>query len=127
MTTQFEGHTYSDGKAVWTVEELWLAADGLPVELMRVELFVEQLEGTCWTHTGTEASPNWVLEHTRRILDADMDFPIIIDKGGIVLDGIHRLCKAVLEGREFVSVQRLVQMPSPTLSLIEEEPPPLFI
>lgn len=126
MGTLVEGQTYSDGKSVWKTEDLWEAAKGMPVESLPVSLFVGQLEGTCWTQGDEDVTPNWVLCHTRRILDADMDYPIIVDKGGIILDGVHRLCKAVIEGREFIPVQRLVLLPVPFLSAAEEDFP-LFI
>ncbi len=120
-------HTHSDGSNVWNVEELWKAAEGMPIEHLRVELFTDQLEGTCWTDgEDEEVTPSWVLRHTRRILEADLSHPIIIDKNGVVLDGVHRLCKAVLEGREVIAAQRLVAMPDPAY-IVPDEDFPLFV
>ena len=126
MGKLMEGHTYSNGKSVWQIEDLWNAVEGMPVHHMPVELFVEQLQGTCWTQGDETVTPNWVLSHTRRILGADLEYPMIIDSEGIILDGIHRLCKAVIEGRETVAVQRIVLMPDPSLAVIEDDFP-LFI
>lgn len=118
--------TYSDGRSVWNVAELWKAVEGMPVHHMPVELFVGQLQGTCWTQGDEHVTPNWVLRHTRRIIGADLGFPIIIDSEGIILDGIHRLCKAVIEGRATIAVQRLVPLPKPSLTVVDEDFP-LFI
>ena len=51
------------------------------------------------------------LEHAQRMREADMSFPILMGEGKIV-DGTHRLCKAVLEGDEWVKVQ-VIEMPEP--------------
>jgi len=120
-----ESSTYSNGKYVWRAEDLWAAAKGLPVVELPVDDFVEQLNGTCWTQGDEEVTPNWVLCHTRRILNAE-DYPIIIDEDGIILDGVHRLCRAVLEGREVIEAQRLKLLPEP-IYITNVEEPPLFI
>jgi len=121
----FEGSTYSDGHCVWRAEDLWEAAKGVPTIELPVDDFVGQLNGTCWTQGDEEVTPNWVLCHTRRILNAE-DYPIIIDQDGIVLDGVHRLCRAVLEGREVIATQRLTVLPEP-IYIVEAEQVPLFI
>ncbi len=120
-----EGSTYSDGRCVWRAEDLWGAAKGVPTIDLPVDDFVDQLNGTCWTQGDEEVTPNWVLCHTRRILNAE-DYPIIIDQDGIILDGVHRLCRAVLEGREVIATQRLTVLPEP-IYIVEAEQVPLFI
>jgi hypothetical protein len=52
-----------------------------------------------------------VAEHARDIYEADFRFPIILSPSGLVLDGMHRLCKAFLEGMEEINAVRLPKMP----------------
>lgn len=52
-----------------------------------------------------------VAEHARDIYEADFRFPIILSPSGIVLDGMHRLCKAFLEGKEEIDAVQLPEMP----------------
>jgi hypothetical protein len=54
-----------------------------------------------------------VVEHARRIADADLTMPIILASDGQVLDGMHRIAKAVLRGQTAISAQRLVTDPDP--------------
>lgn len=130
MGELFKGQTYSEtSKGVrryWKIEDLWRLAKGRPIEHLPVEMLVDQLEGTCWTEGDEDVTPQWVLGHTRRILGAEMEYPILLNEDNIIVDGIHRLCKAVLEGKETISVQRLQQLPEPTFATAEDEFP-LFI
>lgn len=52
-----------------------------------------------------------VAEHARDIYEADFRFPIILSPSGVVLDGMHRLCKAYLEGRNEIDAVQLPTMP----------------
>lgn len=49
----------------------------------------------------------------RLVQDADLAHPIIIDPEGRVMDGMHRVVKALLQGREFVLAYRLPTLPGP--------------
>jgi hypothetical protein len=39
-----------------------------------------------------------VVRHARLMLDCDLAFPIILSSDGSIMDGMHRVCKALLEG-----------------------------
>lgn len=131
MGELMKGSTYSQTvngwKQCWSVEDLWEAAKEYPVELIPVVDLVDKLNGTCWTEgAGEDATPQWVLGHTRRILKADLNCPILIDEKNNILDGVHRLCKAVLDGRDNIAVQRIERLPEPLFEG-EEGVIPLFI
>ena len=50
----------------------------------------------------------------KRVLEADYEqFPIILDDYGQVADGNHRLCHAILDGKNSVLAYRLMKMPEP--------------
>jgi hypothetical protein len=49
----------------------------------------------------------------KRVNDCSLDYPIILDDCGQIADGYHRLCRAILEGRETIKAIRLNEMPSP--------------
>ena len=51
--------------------------------------------------------------HMRAVLDADLSFPIILDEDGEIMDGRHRLLKAMLEGRDSVKCVRFEENPPP--------------
>ena len=46
-------------------------------------------------------------------MDADMSYPIIMDDEGFIMDGWHRVAKALLEGRETIKAVRFENTPAP--------------
>ena len=54
-----------------------------------------------------------IVEYMRLIEKADMSFPIILSSDGRVMDGIHRVAKAVLKGYETIEVVKFSQDPEP--------------
>ncbi len=64
---------------------------------------------------GDDERPTWraMLEHVRLIDEADLAFPIILASNGAVMDGMHRVAKAVLHGRQEIDAVQFVRDPSP--------------
>jgi len=54
-----------------------------------------------------------MIMHMRAINNADLDYPIILDEDGEIMDGRHRLMKAMLEGISTVKVVRFDENPHP--------------
>ena len=131
MGERISGQTYSersDGwKKYWKVEDLWEVAEGLPIEYIPLQLLTDQLEGTYWTQGEEEdVTPQWVLGHTRRILKADLNYPILVNSENTIVDGIHRLCRAVLDGRDDIAVQRIEELPPPLFKVEDSTPTLVF-
>jgi hypothetical protein len=47
------------------------------------------------------------------MLDADLSFPVIFGPGGRVMDGMHRIARAMLEGKKEVSAVCFPALPEP--------------
>jgi hypothetical protein len=54
-----------------------------------------------------------MLEHVRLIERADLSFPIILSATGAVMDGMHRVAKALLEGRDEIEAVQFEEDPEP--------------
>jgi hypothetical protein len=54
-----------------------------------------------------------VLMHMRLIQEADLRYPILLSSDGRVMDGMHRVAKAVLEQREEIDAIRFEHDPEP--------------
>jgi hypothetical protein len=54
-----------------------------------------------------------VISHARLMLDCDLTFPVIRSSDGRVMDGMHRICKALLQGMDDIEAVRLVTHPEP--------------
>jgi hypothetical protein len=51
--------------------------------------------------------------HMNAVNNADLDKPIILDEDGELMDGRHRLMKAMLLGKETIKAVRFDENPSP--------------
>src|SRR5262245_56335327 len=94
------------------MQQLWEMAEKLPVKKVRVSE-LNALDDVRWFGGPMNVRPTCraVAEHARDIQQADFRFPIILSPDGVVLDGMHRLCKAFLEGREEIDAVQLPVMP----------------
>ena len=75
---------------------------------------VREVDTVYW-FDGSTAIPTVraVVEHARLILGADLSFPAILGPDGQVMDGMHRIARAMLEGRTEVSAVRFPALPEP--------------
>lgn len=58
-------------------------------------------------------SARWLAEHVKRVNDTNLDYPVIMDADGMIMDGWHRVVKALVEGRETIKAVRFEKTPSP--------------
>jgi len=96
---------------LWYTERLWRLAEKLPPFEISI-CGVPELDQNCW-FDGSEPTLRRVAEHCARINDADLSKPIILNVDGSLMDGGHRLCKALLEGRQTILAVRFDVMPTP--------------
>lgn len=54
------------------------------------------------------------VSHMKLILDANMDYPVILDEEACVFDGRHRIAKALLNEYEKIKTVRFEKDPPPT-------------
>lgn len=105
------GHWVSLGDRAWHIETVWRAAEGMPVEEVPLAA-IRELDEDCWFKGGA-ATVRAVVDHARQIQEADLNLPVILASDGQVLDGMHRIAKAVLSGDALVLAQRLSRDPDP--------------
>ena len=104
------GQVFSDGTDEWSVPRLIELATELVPEQVPLSEFKE-LDEVVWSDEAMTVRE--VLEHTRRILDADLTCPVILSADGWIMDGCHRLAKAHLLGRDTLLAVRFDNDPPP--------------
>ena len=105
--------TIRDGRRlIWQTKRLWKLADHLVPFDLDVSS-VKELDQDCWF--GKDVSPTLrkVAYHCRKINNASFDFPIILNADGSLMDGGHRLCRALLEGKKTLKAVRFDETPEP--------------
>lgn len=110
---------YSDPKPdgtvdFWLMDGLWKRARELPV-VRRSIGSLPGLDQVLWFGGPGKVEPTCrlVAEHARRIVSADLSFPVILSAEGDVWDGMHRIAKAYLQGVEEVDVVQFIENPPP--------------
>ncbi len=91
----------------WDVARLVALSEHLDIREVRLSNLVE-IDETYWYSLGG-ASPTCrnIAEHARLIYEADLNYPILLDVEGRVMDGMHRVCRAltlqldVIKARQF--------------------------
>jgi hypothetical protein len=113
MRKQYHLWPSAAGFDAWDVGRLITVSRDLPVHAVRVDE-VGEVDAAYWFDAGT-APPTVraVVEHARLMLAADLSFPVILGPDGRVMDGMHRIARAMLEGRTEVSAVRFLALPDP--------------
>jgi hypothetical protein len=106
---EFEGTKgfFTSGEKSYSVNDLIELSKGLPVfdlslqgiDLSRMPWILNNIQDFC--------------AHYARVMDTDMNHPIILDSTGYICDGWHRLVKAIINGQETIKAVRLIVMPDP--------------
>ena len=105
MTIRPQYHfRHSDqGLCAWDVRNLVRLAEDQPVIHLPLTHF-EELDELYWYGGESDRpTPRSLVSHFRLISQADLQWPVIIDPNGRLMDGMHRLCRALLEGHTTVS------------------------
>ena len=74
---------------------------------------LDELDQDCWFGVSSLPTIREVANHCRRINDANLDHPVIINANGLLMDGGHRIALALLEGRTAIRAVRFEDMPPP--------------
>ena len=101
-------------RLVWHTKRLWKLAESLPVFEINVGSF-DELDMDCWFGKDREPTLRLVADHCRRIIRADLAYPVILHSDGSLMDGGHRICKALLEGIPVVKAVKFEKTPEPDL------------
>lgn len=57
--------------------------------------------------------PRDFVMHMKAVMDADLKYPIILDEDGEIMDGRHRIMKALYLGKKTIKAVRFDENPTP--------------
>ena len=120
LRAQYHFRASPEGLLAWDVRRLIKIASELPLRQIALASIDELNEDHWYTHGATKPTCRSVVEHCSLILAADLSYPIILDSTGRVMDGMHRVCKALMEGRTHVPAVQFQRDPDP--DFINQEP-----
>lgn len=110
---QYHFRQTSAGLDAWYVERLVQLSRSLTLQHIDPARIAELRENHWYFHDDSVPTPLSIIEHVRLINEADLSYPIILDAAGRVMDGMHRICKAVLIGKSTVPALQFQEDPQP--------------
>jgi hypothetical protein len=113
MRKQYHFRPEPDGLKAWDIDRLVALTKELRHEQVPLSAILE-IDEPYWS-TGYQHSLTCrdIVEHARLIEEADLTFPVILSNDGRVMDGMHRVAKALLQGHTHVEAVRFASDPEP--------------
>ncbi len=112
MRKQYHFRPGPQGLQAWDVDRLAALVKDLPTIQVPLSA-IGELDEPYWYGHGNVPTCRSIAEHARDIYEADLSYPIILSPKGDVMDGMHRICKAYLQGLEEIDAVQLEVMPAP--------------
>ena len=112
MRKQYHFRDGPDGLRAWDVHRLVELTKDLPVVQVPLSA-VRELDEPYWYGHGDIPTCRSVAEHAQLINESDLKFPIILSSDGRVMDGMHRVAKAVMQNISNLPAKRFSQDPEP--------------
>ena len=113
MRTQYHLRSSAQGLCAWNVHRLIQLSSSLVRERVPLSA-IRELDEPYWSGApGQQLTCRQVVDHSRLMLDCDFQFPVILSSDGRIMDGMHRVCKALLEGHNEIEAVRFLQDPAP--------------
>jgi hypothetical protein len=101
------------GFDAWDVDRLIVLSRDLPVEPVPVDS-IEEIDTSYWFDGSAEVpTVRKVVEHCKLIAEVDLAYPIILGRDGRVMDGMHRIARAMLDGRSEIDAVRFTDAIEP--------------
>ena len=113
MRRQYHSRTTPEGNHVWDIHRLIELSQGLPVIEISTRQILEN-ENSFWSpDAGEFLSVKDIALHAKLISETDLKYPIILCSDGRLMDGMHRVCKAWIEGNKFIKAVQFSETPEP--------------
>ena len=98
----------------WLVKTLWLESEKMEIYQQDVEVLWERYKKIfCWSLYGEEINHDFFLEHMERVLNADLNCPIILSEENYIMDGVHRLLKSKHLNKTTIKCVKFKKDPKP--------------
>jgi hypothetical protein len=108
---QYHSRIVAERTLIWDVHRLVVLTRDYPVISVDLARIAELDE--CFWFAGETATCRAVALHALLINQTDLSHPIILSACGRVMDGMHRVCKAFIEGRATINAVQFRTDPEP--------------
>ena len=113
MRKQYHFWPSRRGLQAWDVHRLIELTRDFPKKRVALDT-ISELDEVYWFDGGAQQPTcRKVVEHFRLTREASLEYPIILGADGRVMDGMHRIAKALLRGDEGIEAVQFEEDPEP--------------
>jgi hypothetical protein len=121
MRKQYFSIQSPQGLLVWDVDHLINLTESLEPKQVPLNS-IKELDEVYWFNDKNDMPTcRAIIAHFKLIKETDLRYPIILSAKGRVMDGMHRVAKAVLEGRETIKAVQFKKDPEPDFVNVDVE------
>ena len=111
MRKQYHFQPSKNGYYAWDVDKLVEKSKDLPQISVKLDK-IKELNENFWYQESIPTCRS-VVDHLRLIKETDLKHPIILSSKGRVMDGMHRVAKALLLGHKEIKAVKFAEDPKP--------------
>lgn len=113
MRKQYHLRKTSKGFDAWDIDKLIEVSKDFPVVAVNLD-DIEELDENFWYNGDTDVPTcRSVGEHAQLIMQADLSYPVILSAEKRVMDGMHRIVKALNLGQLTIQAVVFTKTPPP--------------
>lgn len=112
MGKQYHFWPGAGGMDAWDVDRLIELAADLPTQEVALDDLPE-IDSEYWFDEQERPTVRKIIEHFRRVDGVDPSCPVILGPGNRVMDGMHRVARALLDRRTAITARRFPELPEP--------------
>lgn len=120
MRKQYHLRRSDRGTLAWDVDRLIeLSKNFTPKSVLLSD--IRELDQSFWFSDGQKATCREIALHAKLMNETDLNFPIILSQDGAVMDGMHRVCKALILGMGSIQAVQFRADPEPDFIGVEPD------
>ena len=112
MRKQYHSRSSDKGRLIWDIDRLIELSEGLEIVAVPLEK-ISEIDESYWFDSEDLPSCRSIAEHAKLIEQADLSYPIILCSKMRVMDGMHRVLKALNLGLDTIDAVVFPSDPEP--------------
>lgn len=113
MRKQYHFQKSERGLLAWDVNRLIELTKGMEPRTVPISAIKEIDEPYWYDSDGSLPTCRDLIAHMKLAIASDLQYPIILSPEGRVMDGMHRVAKALLQDQSEIMAVRLLVLPEP--------------
>lgn len=119
MRKQYHFRKVENDTHIWDVDHLVELTQSFQVRQVPLSA-IKELDEAYW-YPDTHPTTQDIIAHMQLILEADLSYPIILCAQGRLMDGMHRVGKAMILGKASISAVQFDTNPKPDFINVHED------